>query len=225
VSFISGQVVLERSTQIPADSVVNTWHARTVGSTDPVVSATDFDAALETFYVAIEAMYAIATCSGNVTTKWYDLSHTKPRTPIYSSAWTFTPPATTAVPAEVAVCLSYKGDYGSGFPNARRRGRVYLGPVNTGTFANSQGDVHVASGTRTLVAGQATALLANSDASSTYEWVVWSPTEAAGGPFAGEGGTGGGDFPFTPVTGGWVDDAFDTQRRRGARAINRLTWT
>jgi hypothetical protein len=224
MAYIAGQITLERATQIPADAVVNTWHCRSDGATDAAAAAAAFHTALETFYTSIEAMYAVATTSGNITAKYYNLADLKPRVPIYTDAFTITPPATTAVPAEVSICLSYKGLFGSGFPNARRRGRVYLGPTNTGTFANSQGDVHVASATRTLLANAATALLTASSSSSAFTWIVWSPTEAAGGPFAGEGGTGGGDFPDTAVTGGWVDDAFDTQRRRGARAINRLAW-
>jgi len=50
-----------------------------------------------------------------------------------------------------------------------------------------------------------------------WTWVVRS----GGGPEVG-----GGWFPFvTPITDVWVDDAWDTQRRRGSNPTTRTTLT
>lgn len=123
-----------------------------------------------------------------------------------------------ALPSEVAAVLSFHSDL-DGIPErdpgppqtrpaARRRGRVYIGPLdrqaadsaaNTIPVTLRSGLVDTLNAAATLLAGAASA-----------SWSVWS---RAGAAFYG------------PMVGGWVDDAFDTQRRRGEAATIRTTWT
>lgn len=131
-------------------------------------------------------------------------------------------------PAEVAVCLSYKNMASGQVPPAQRRGRWYIGPLAklvteqaasvTRPTAALLGDL--------LAAGEE--LQANGQADG-HELVVYSR------PFEGRDetprpGNPRGPLPALaarpgkayPVTDFWVDNAFDTIRKRGERATSRV---
>ena len=149
----------------------------------------------------------------------------------------FTLPAsfdTPFLPDEVAACVSYHGDFtgllevgavdtaiptdeaaidegapathtGRDRPKQRHRGRFYIGPLTaTGTVATTA-PCHLNSiFWNDLTAATAKALLGLTGAN----WRVWSRRDAA----------------VYTVTGGFVDNAFDTQRRRGAKATARVIY-
>jgi hypothetical protein len=113
----------------------------------------------------------------------------------------------------MALCLSYKADYVGGFPQARQRGRIYLGGFATLLAAGSASSFPAVSSTsRTAIATAATALKTGLFADG-WVWVVLSPTNVALNA----------QNTFT-VTGGWIDNAADTQRRRGQKATARTSW-
>lgn len=110
-------------------------------------------------------------------------------------------------PDEVAICLSFHGSYdglpeesGLTRPRSRRRGRVYIGPV-TGN-AGLAGVVIPAVQQRIAQVG---ARLRADALAAGMPWVVYSSTS---------------DIAHQVVEG-WVDDAFDIQRRRGRKASSR----
>lgn len=113
----------------------------------------------------------------------------------------------TPLPLEVAVCTSYKASDGS-IPLARRRGRVYLGPLNT-TVLNISGDYPAPSSAFVNQVVWASKQLATASEALGAPWAVWSRAQA--------GAYG--------IDSGWVDNEFDTQRRRGVEATSRGTWT
>jgi hypothetical protein len=126
-------------------------------------------------------------------------------------------PATTPLPEECAVVVAYHGDLtgvaeesGLTRPKARRRGRIYLGPLSNvaGSVEAGTNRLRVLSGFMTNLAA-AMAFLDTDLAPTPYIWSVYSPTAGA----------------TYPVVGGWIDDAFDTQRRRGLSPISRTTFT
>jgi len=191
------------------DGVVNTWYCRpNLGETDHLLAAADFRQALATFYNSLTGFYSSETITGAWTTKAYRLTDAKPRSPIVTDTMGVNVSAGQAYPRELAVCLSYKGSYLSGSPRARFRGRVYLGPLKASLGATAGGDVRLAEAQRSIILNAAGALLAASTASSTYDWVVYSPTEDPGGSDTSVGKL---------VAGYWVDNAFDIQRRRGSK--------
>lgn len=98
--------------------------------------------------------------------------------------------------------MSYEGEKVSGQKQARRRNRVYLGPFR-GAVLGLDGRP-----TPTLVTNVKNAgagLKAASDASVNWEWVVYSNT----------------DKQIMAPKHLWVDDAWDTQRRRGLSPSRR----
>lgn len=116
------------------------------------------------------------------------------------------------LPEELAAVLSIHGDLtdvpersGDTRPAARRRGRVYIGPLKTIAFGTAAGLERVRI-LQTLMDSlvQAADHLQNEQPT----WSVWSRAAAA----------------VYPVTGGFVDDAPDIQRRRGQIAGTRTTW-
>jgi hypothetical protein len=125
------------------------------------------------------------------------------------------PVAGGPMPSEVAVALSYHSDFttdvefgaGATRPRARDRGRIYIGPL-----AMSALIVHSDTGGNrpTVAPNIRQTLLSAGLRLRTAEggggvWSVWSRAN----------GTVRGITEFS------VDDAFDTQRRRGERAVTR----
>lgn len=118
---------------------------------------------------------------------------------------------TSGLPAEVSCALSFHSPYGTDVefgpgtrPRARDRGRVYIGPLGAGVLSSDattkRSKIDVPVQQSIVYAGQRLM----TDASTT--WCVWSRKNAS----------------VSPVNGVWVDDAFDTQRKRGEKATTRI---
>lgn len=113
----------------------------------------------------------------------------------------------TGLPAEVACCLSFSGSR----PNLpRERGRLYIGPLNTSAMDidATLGRVKVAPMLREALSLSALRI-AGGDDTEPARWVVYSPT----------------NNNSVLVRRGFIDDGFDTQRRRGEQAIDRIAFT
>lgn len=119
------------------------------------------------------------------------------------------------LPEQVSVCLSYHGttgglSEGSGHsprPASRHRGRVFLGPLHAGAIA-----IDPTTGSPVINGALLTSLGNNGGAglmpSTAPSWVVWSRKNAT----------------VDPVVGGFIDNRFDTQRRRLETATFRQTF-
>ena len=104
----------------------------------------------------------------------------------------------------MSACISYYADTNV----KRKRGRVYIGPLSSActTLPTGDQDVRIHSTTIGILAASA------ADMANTTEDVTWEVYSRA-------------DDDFYAITAGWVDNAFDIQRRRGAIASVRTTWT
>lgn len=193
------QVELAEDSGLPEDVTVNTWHFAYIdaGGANPA-------AALIAFYQAIDT-YLAENLTGDGNIKFYDLADPEPRTPIGVVPFTFTP-GTSNLPAEVALCQSYRAQIESGGSPARRKGRNFIGPLADDALASATGRPD--SAFMLALANAAAAVLAASAAASNWDWVVYSPT----------------DNVARLVVAGWVDDEFDTIRSRGKRATSRINW-
>lgn len=137
--------------------------------------------------------------------------------PIYSHAWLGpAAPATANVnmPTEVAAVLSFHGaitgvqeEAGATRPRARRRGRIFCGPLTADAVNITQDSPKLTAGIRLALQEAAVVLMDVGDTSGNF-WSVWSRA----------------DQVLYPVVGGWTDDAPDTQRRRGTASTNRTVF-
>lgn len=211
------QVKAPYFTNVPEDVITNVWHWVWDGGSDPTTGQCDsLKDALMGFY---EAIFNSTTNAGLApwvkatgwSIKMYDLAQPKPRVPYYTATDTFagSSATTSAIAPEVALCVSYQADYINGVNPQSQRGRIYVGGIGTGV-TNGTGSAFPVPGT-TLInnACAAASTLAAGPIATNWHWVIWSRKLGV----------------YWTVTKGWVDNAFDTQRRRGQKATARTLWT
>lgn len=198
---------------LPEDRVVNVFHFD--NATDYPAHADLVSGALDTIYtLGPEAITDLTNPIGAYLSPWvqrgaeirtYDLSAPEPRVPTVTPIVLPAPITGSGLPEEVAVCLSFSS-FNPPF-SARRRGRVYIGPLCSAAMFSAE-STHSAVPTSTLITdlGLIGAWLSNVVG---LDWAIRStrPTEN-----------------FVQVGRGWVDNAFDTQRRRGPDATTRNPW-
>lgn len=127
----------------------------------------------------------------------YDRTSPPPNFPVADKVVNAGVAPVSQVPREIAVCLSFYADRNV----PRQRGRIYL-PwcAKSGVTATP---LRPDAATRTAALGIADGLAALGGVD--IDWQVWSETEGVG----------------RKVTNAWVDDEWDTQRRRGLRPTTR----
>ena len=129
----------------------------------------------------------------------------------------------TSFPEEVAAVISYNADLtnvpvtqanptpppATIRPQQRRRGRLFFGPLLTAAADSGTTVVRPSTTFRTNLGEAFKGLAAAFLASENCDLVVWSRADEA----------------VYPVVGGYVDDAWGTQRRRGVEATVRTAFT
>lgn len=209
------QVSIPHRSLLSRDTVVNTFTFSGVDNVED--QATIALGKLAAFYNAesgtqnepLKNFYSGELRLDSCRIKVYDLSDPEPRVPILDESLGVTSPAplsTTNLPGEVAVCASYSGPPESGEPNARRRGRIYLGPLNQG--ASTGTGVAPARPSTSFIGNIAEACKELSDGPVGTQWSVWSRR----------------NNNFVQIDRGYVDNSFDTQRRRGVDTTARTGW-
>lgn len=211
--FLNGldcQVVLQGQTLLPEDRYVTTYSftqgaAPTNADRDNVAARlVDFVTASGDGAASPLMDFLSPVVEDDFEVRVYTHGDPEPREPTIYDA-TLTPGGGTPLPSEVAVCLSYYGT--RNIPT--QRGRIYWGPLNggAGTLSVIGGEARPSVNLRASLAASGAALA--SPGQPGGNWVVWSRKLGTA---------------FT-ITDGWVDDAFDTQRRRGVDPASRTTWT
>jgi len=212
---------------VPADADENTF--AWTGPDDPDTAAADINDALHSFYVATNAAghaignYMAPSVSRVVypTIKVYELTDLSGAsglgTPVAVRPLDATIPgndSASGLPAELSVCVSFHGDLtglveksGATRPANRHRGRVYVGPLTDGTMVQD-GTTHVVGVNSTFRGVCADAAGRMLGGVFGVTWCVWSRKNAA----------------LYEVVGGFVDNAFDIQRRRGEDTTARTIW-
>jgi len=200
-------ITLPSTSGLPIDDVVNTW---AIGYGEITEARGDAIAdAFATFYGTMSNWIANTVSRGEFTSlKIYDTTNPEPRLPIYQNVIVLEPHGGNPLPREVALCTSFRAEYVSGSSNARRRGRVYFGPLTDDAI----GDTGRPSELLLTALSNATETLTN-DLAAIDDAVVGLSVYSRVNELA------------YPVIAGWVDNEFDTQRRRGLRATSRNTWS
>jgi hypothetical protein len=233
--FVKAQCDIPHASGDPALAFVNDFYFITADVPTTGDNAAILDA-IEDFYSDVPtgdtnplAIYLGTQISRTITpaVKLYDvtahLDGSPAGSPYQTSPFVSTLPnvlgGTGQFPSEVQMTLTYKSTYGtlSEFgpvdpltgkktrPRAYARGRLYIGPVNDATRQpSSVTGPTINSAARTCLTRAATDLMND----SATRWATWSRRVAT----------------MADVVGGWVDDAYDTQRRRGEPTINRTTF-
>jgi hypothetical protein len=224
-NLVRAQVVFHDFSNLPKNQYVNTWHFVRTGGATYAAAVTRIATLLRAFYetAAAPSTDAVGKHLAAYLARSYDIKQYNMEIPATTRAPHLTvgtlPSAlvTSDLPAEVAVCTSLRGDPGLNEdddpePQARGRGRVYIGPLNT-QAANTGGGAAYPVPTATFIACLVNAtkrLVVDSSAGSpVVPLVVYSRTRDA----------------VSGVYSGWVDNAWDTQRRRGQVASTRNAWT
>lgn len=197
-------VTLATTNGINEDSPQNTFHFVSGDDPGPFVA---IDTALRDFYNSWRGDLSSTIAVNGHRMRFYDLADPEPRAPVYDVNWNLSGSVgSNTLPQEVSICLSFQGDRISGVSQARRRGRLYLGPLRSAVVDTSTG--RPTSSFLEVIQLAGNGLLADSNAAAEWSWVIRSQRDNAN----------------VPVTNGWVDNAFDTQRRRGLTPTSRLTY-
>lgn len=204
--ILRAQVILHTSDNLAANYVTNSWAFETVSAASPG-DLDEYTDAFKDFYDDLGGILGTPIQQNGHEVKYYDLEQdTPPNYPYGIDTFNLaSAPSGASLPSEVAICLSFQGTKASGYPQARRRGRVYLGPLLNSINSSSR----PSSGARSQIADAAVTLCTNlKGAGNPGYFGVWSHVDGA----------------LIIVDNGWIDDSFDTQRRRGVQPTTRQTW-
>lgn len=195
--------VMNMTSGIAKDASVNTF---SVAVTPPTaLNATSVASAWQTFMRALSGLFPSSVATSGHTLRIYDLADPEPRAPVYSGSWSFAGALSGAsAPPELCIVTSFQGERVSGVLQSRRRGRMYLGPLDQTVV-----DVgRISSGDQTTIANATKGLVDTINAITDHRFCVWSRTDDA----------------FVEIDNGWIDNAIDVQRRRGLTSTARATW-
>jgi hypothetical protein len=212
MATVRAMVIMNTNSPDPSDRYVNTWHF--FNEVDYTIHRAIIASALAGFYTgSTPATFQLSDFfSGVIRTplelRTYNLDDPEPREPTISTIpFTESSASTRVLPEEVALVMSFTG----GPPRtARRRGRVYLGPFRSEAIdvLSTVTSHNFARPEPSLIAGivsEGEALMEPTD----LDWCIRSSLPIP---------------HFVPVVDGWVDNSFDTQRRRGPDASLRTEW-
>lgn len=214
---LEAQVVLQANTAFSRDAVVNTFHFDRSGSSVPLATVLPLvrDALIAFYNTAPTGISAnplaywissLMDRSANVSKiKIYDLSASAPRVPTtYSFTLGTFASGDAGLPTEVSCCLSMK----TAMPVREQRGRIYAGPLVSQAVNLDPPYIHVAGGLiNTLRYAGANLRDAANPTAGMPALAIYSRKLNQ----------------MHAVTNFWVDNEFDTQRRRGRRATTRST--
>jgi hypothetical protein len=204
VDFRKVQVVFFSTSNLPEDVFINNWYFR---NDDPLGNPNQaIKNVLDTFYTQPAANGVLVGAQFSTLVKAafeyriYDLGQPPPRQRMVVAGAPLPPRSGTAYPAEVALV----GSFYAGVNQPRKRGRHYLGPLSAG-LSDGGADPRPAENIRVGIADR------YRNVANTSQNVTWVQVSQVAGV-------------ASVVTNGWVDNAFDTQRRRGVKTSARSIW-
>jgi len=203
--------VFQGASNLPEDRCVNVFHFRRIIDGDYDVESEVVRQRVADFYLEIRlAPSAVGAYLSQWLNRDFEVTSYNMSLPAGERTPTtdvFTLPTITSMglPEEVAICCTLQG---AAPVTPRKRGRIYIGPLRLGT---EQGGDEAGpcrpNADVTLAITSAAAALASSIAA--HQWCIRSVTPTEN---------------YVPIAGGYVDNAFDTQRRRGPDPSERASW-
>lgn len=243
MTLLRCNVVLKHRSGLPRDNVTNTFHVNARGPGQEVLESVA--ERIRDFYVEptnepnafpLTRWYGPSVANAGHEVRVYPINTITGESLAYEGA----PPAYVETfdllgrvlpdngePSEVALCLSYKNVSSGNVPQAQRRGRIYLGPFTNNVVAppDAAGVSRPVPDLLTYWRRLGEKLRDELDGDGD-KWVIYSR------PFAGRPETprpGRRTLPALPARPGWIyeveqlwmDNSFDTVRRRGETATIR----
>ena len=204
--FVRAQVIIRTADQLPANFVTNSFAFVMAADQLTADAVTDV---IKGFYDDIQPFLSAAVAKNGHAIKFTDILGAAPNYPFSETSFDLdVQPVGTQLPREVSMVTSFQSSRVAGLTQSRRRGRLYIGPLNVTTLS-SAGDPQ--STFRLGLVNATEALKTAVDAlgaPQSVTWVVWSDANQ----------------DAVPVLNGWVDSAWDTQRSRGKQSVERFTW-
>jgi hypothetical protein len=213
---IRTQVVFQNANAMPTDRYVTTWAFKKVtGTVNLAVQGAAILTAMASFFndatdrPATLASYLgpqISRVANTAHVISYDLGTTPPRHPFDVQFTLGAGSSSSPLPAEVACCLSLKTSH----LGPRGKGRVYIGPFNGAAVGTAEaGDARPVDALRTTLKWSAQKL--RDSAVLIDAGLVWHVVSHS-------------DSASYPVSGGFIDNAWDTHRSRGLDPSARQLW-
>jgi len=142
----------------------------------------------------------------------YRLNDAEPRIPIHDETYDLGANGGDGLPSEVALVMSFKAAPVSGENPRNRRNRIYFGPLREACTDLGANQIirPIATLKEALRSAGERMLTIFGGGGGSPSWIVYSPTLGLTNTRA--------------VASGWVDDAFDIQRRRGVQPTSRVTF-
>ncbi len=202
-------------TGLPEDRYITSWAFRTADNLPPTAAnLADANNTVAGFFSQMTAP-ATTTIANYISSAVnlplcyataYKLGDSVPRAPFRTNHNLGAIPQSAPIPSEVALCASFYST--RNLP--RRRGRIYVGPFSTGVMEADSGN-GMARPKALIITALTTSMkrMQSQAVALNLRWCVLSQRDAV----------------LRDVTDGWVDNAFDTQRRRGEAASSRTLWS
>lgn len=202
--IVRAQVIIPYFPLTPDAVSTNTLH---FSCDDPLSTASldELEARIPLAYAEWGGRYSQVVAS-TARCKVFNLDESEPRVPVREFQWTLPSHANQGLPEELAACLSFQAPPLSGVNQARRRGRVYLGPWGTSNSNVGSGSTFSSVSTDLINDMLDGATILGRTTANVF-WGVWSPTAGT----------------FAVISEAWVDNAWDIQRSRGPAPSGRNT--
>lgn len=196
---------------LPADRVINVFH---------FTGPNDYNTDEETCRAKVADFYEGSNPTGAISgylSPWvqrayelraYDMSIPKDTRVPTIEMRTLGAPFGTGLPEEVAACITLHGQVPPA-ANRRRSGRLYIGPLVSAAASDGSSSGPSRPGNLFIADLCAAALRLSVVVGAAPNWCIRSTRPAEN---------------YVPIYSGYVDNAWDTQRRRGPDPTAKVTW-
>lgn len=202
----AAQVTLLSATGSSEDNQSNTFAVGQIPTLDASF-ANSWTTAIKDFYDDVVTTGGLKGMSqNNHLIKFYDIQAPAPNYPLFERNFNLdSAPFAVDMPQEVALVISYSNVSATTVARGRRRGRIYISGWGESTNVAGQ----PTDGTCDSLLTNFTDYVVAVNAISTFDASIWSRT---------------GETTYV-IEEAHVDNAWDTQRRRGTKSDYRATWT
>lgn len=219
MALLKAQLTWRMYTLLPEDVASNTWYFSAPNVTGLTVGEVAERIIAMCAGVRTSGATQTATTSpipvfyfSPAVLKVYDMADPIPRSPIAEFICPFTPNSSaTPLATETCLVMSFRAPYISGVPNASRRGRSYLPFTSPACVTNGTISTFPRPSAGAITAAQhcANYLATEVNSETGVRWVVYSEAHSSTYPDGAE------------IVTGWVNNEWDTQRRRGVVPTQR----